>query len=78
MSSDDVRKEIAKEENPSRQQPPSLIAAHNQYTQNLINGSFRNLPPGHAKSCLYLSQHQQQITKSQRSIQSDQVNAVRF
>ncbi|XP_012286312.1 mitogen-activated protein kinase 15 isoform X2 [Orussus abietinus] len=44
-----------------------------QYAYNLMNANFRNLPPGHAKSCLYLNQQQQQMTKSQRSIQSDQV-----
>ncbi|XP_015602051.1 mitogen-activated protein kinase 15 isoform X2 [Cephus cinctus] len=49
-----------------------------QYAYNLVNGDFRNLPPGQAKSCLYLSQQQQQqpqqqLSKSQRSIQSDQV-----
>ncbi|XP_015602054.1 extracellular signal-regulated kinase 2 isoform X3 [Cephus cinctus] len=52
-----------------------------QYAYNLVNGDFRNLPPGQAKSCLYLSQQQQQqpqqqLSKSQRSIQSDQVTLV--
>ncbi|XP_033226406.1 extracellular signal-regulated kinase 2 [Belonocnema kinseyi] len=42
-----------------------------QYAYNLC-GNLKNLPPGHAKSCLYLSQ-QQPMSKSQRSIQSDQV-----
>ncbi|XP_046612006.1 mitogen-activated protein kinase 15-like isoform X1 [Neodiprion virginianus] len=43
-----------------------------QYAYNLMNGPFKNLPPGQAKSCLYLSQ-QHNLSKSQRSIQSDQV-----
>ncbi|XP_020711219.2 extracellular signal-regulated kinase 2 isoform X2 [Athalia rosae] len=46
-----------------------------QYTYAMINGPFRNLPPGQAKSCLYLSQ-QHNLSKSQRSIQSDQVTLV--
>lgn len=43
-----------------------------QYAYNLMSSNFKKMPPGQAKSCLYLSQ-QQSITKSQRSIQSDQM-----
>ncbi|XP_071635961.1 uncharacterized protein [Temnothorax longispinosus] len=45
-----------------------------QYACNLTNG---NIPPAAAKSCFYFNQQQQQqhsqLSKSQRSIQSDQV-----
>lgn len=79
-SSDDVRRETSKEDQATTKHQGSLIPpAHHHYNQSLINGSFRNIPPGQAKSCLYLSQQQQQqqqLSKSQRSIQSDQVNTV--
>ncbi|XP_017878843.1 mitogen-activated protein kinase 15 isoform X2 [Ceratina calcarata] len=42
-----------------------------QYTQNLVNGNLNNLTPSTTKSCLYFNQ-QRQLSKSQRSIQSDQ------
>ncbi|XP_051171657.1 extracellular signal-regulated kinase 2-like [Leptopilina boulardi] len=43
-----------------------------QYAYNLMSSNFKKMPPGQAKSCLYLSQ-QQSMSKSQRSIQSDQI-----
>ncbi|XP_043275381.1 mitogen-activated protein kinase 15 [Venturia canescens] len=76
-SSDDVRRDPSKEDQATTKHQGSLNPpAHHHYNQSLMNGSFRNIPPGQAKSCLYLSQQQQQqLSKSQRSIQSDQVNA---
>ncbi|XP_072765808.1 extracellular signal-regulated kinase 2 isoform X2 [Anoplolepis gracilipes] len=45
-----------------------------QYACNLANGSLGNVPPAPAKSCFYLNQQQHsQLSKSQRSIQSDQM-----
>lgn len=44
-----------------------------QYACNLANSSLGNVPPTAAKSCFYLNQQQQQLSKSQRSIQSDQM-----
>jgi len=47
-----------------------------QYACNLTNG---NIPPAAAKSCFYFNQQQQsQLSKSQRSIQSDQMAMVRI
>ncbi|XP_014615966.1 PREDICTED: putative serine/threonine-protein kinase C05D10.2 [Polistes canadensis] len=46
-----------------------------QYAYNLSNGDLRNLPAGTTKSCLCLSQQNQHLAKSQRSIQSDQMAA---
>ncbi|KAL2733834.1 mitogen-activated protein kinase 15-like isoform X1 [Vespula squamosa] len=46
-----------------------------QYAYNLSNGHLGNLPAGTTKSCLCLSQQNQHLSKSQRSIQSDQVTA---
>ncbi|XP_035725736.1 mitogen-activated protein kinase 15-like isoform X3 [Vespa mandarinia] len=46
-----------------------------QYSYNLSNGHLGNLPGGTTKSCLCLSQQNQHLSKSQRSIQSDQVTA---
>ncbi|XP_015173006.1 PREDICTED: putative serine/threonine-protein kinase C05D10.2 isoform X2 [Polistes dominula] len=46
-----------------------------QYAYNLSNGDLRNLPAGTTKSCLCLSQQNQHLSKSQRSIQSDQLAA---
>ncbi|XP_034174195.1 mitogen-activated protein kinase 15 isoform X1 [Osmia lignaria lignaria] len=43
-----------------------------QYTYNLMNGAPNNLAPNTTKSCLYINQ-QRPLSKSQRSIQSDQV-----
>ncbi|XP_066602925.1 mitogen-activated protein kinase 15 [Prorops nasuta] len=45
-----------------------------QYICNMANSNNRNIPPTAAKSCLYLSQ-QHRYSKSQRSIQSDQIIA---
>nr|KAF7429193.1 hypothetical protein H0235_005591 [Vespula pensylvanica] len=47
-----------------------------QYAYNLSNGHLGNLPAGTTKSCLCLSQQNQHLSKSQRSIQSDQVTAA--
>ncbi|XP_050464716.1 extracellular signal-regulated kinase 2 isoform X4 [Cataglyphis hispanica] len=45
-----------------------------QYACSLTNGSLGNVPPAAAKSCFYLNQQQNsQLSKSQRSIQSDQI-----
>ncbi|KAI4481573.1 hypothetical protein M0802_013930 [Mischocyttarus mexicanus] len=49
--------------------------ATSQYGYNLSNGDLRNLPTGTTKSCLCLSQQNQHLSKSQRSIQSDQMTA---
>ncbi|KOC69084.1 Putative serine/threonine-protein kinase C05D10.2 [Habropoda laboriosa] len=46
-----------------------------QYTCNFTNGNLNNLTPGGTKSCLYLNQQHRQLSKSQRSIQSDQTMA---
>ncbi|XP_043489876.1 mitogen-activated protein kinase 15 [Polistes fuscatus] len=46
-----------------------------QYAYNLSNGDLKNLPAGTTKSCLCLSQQNQHLAKSQRSIQSDQMAA---
>ncbi|XP_076766373.1 mitogen-activated protein kinase 15 isoform X1 [Xylocopa sonorina] len=43
-----------------------------QYTYNFMNGNLNNLTPSTTKSCLYLNQQHRQLSKSQRSIQSDQ------
>ncbi|XP_015124227.1 extracellular signal-regulated kinase 2 isoform X2 [Diachasma alloeum] len=77
MSSDDVRKDKEKSDSfkNSQVEGRNIIS---QYAHNLINGNFRNLPPGHAKSCQCLTQPQQQQlnNKSQRSFQSDQAAVV--
>ncbi|XP_020281716.1 putative serine/threonine-protein kinase C05D10.2 [Pseudomyrmex gracilis] len=45
-----------------------------QYTNsNLMNGNVGNIPPATVKSCFYLNQQHSQLSKSQRSIQSDQM-----
>ncbi|KAM0735928.1 Mitogen-activated protein kinase 15 [Formica fusca] len=45
-----------------------------QYACNLTNSSLGNVPPAAAKSCFYLNQQQNsKLSKSQRSIQSDQI-----
>ncbi|XP_003700809.1 mitogen-activated protein kinase 15 isoform X2 [Megachile rotundata] len=49
---------------------PTAKSVATQYTYNLMNNS--NLAPSATKSCLYINQ-QRQLSKSQRSIQSDQV-----
>ncbi|KAK2579690.1 hypothetical protein KPH14_011037 [Odynerus spinipes] len=46
-----------------------------QYAYNIMNGHLGNLPAGATKSCLCLSQQHQHLSKSQRSIRSDQVTA---
>ncbi|XP_076672039.1 mitogen-activated protein kinase 15 isoform X2 [Andrena cerasifolii] len=52
---------------------PTAKSVATQYTYNLMNGSASNLTPSATKSCLYLNQQQRPLSKSQRSIQSDQV-----
>lgn len=47
-----------------------------QYTYNLMNGNVNNLTPSTTKSCLYINQQHRPLSKSQRSIQSDQVAVV--
>ncbi|XP_012225822.2 mitogen-activated protein kinase 15 isoform X1 [Linepithema humile] len=45
-----------------------------QYACNLTNGDFGSIPLAAAKSCFYLDQqHHSQLSKSQRSIQLDQM-----
>ncbi|XP_025268161.1 mitogen-activated protein kinase 13 isoform X2 [Camponotus floridanus] len=44
-----------------------------QYACNLTNGNLGNIPPAATKSCFYLNQQHSQLSKSQRSIQSDQM-----
>ncbi|CAK9830316.1 Mitogen-activated protein kinase 15 [Anthophora retusa] len=46
-----------------------------QYTYNFTNGNLNDMAPGATKSCLYLNQQHRQLSKSQRSIQSDQTIA---
>ncbi|XP_076672042.1 extracellular signal-regulated kinase 2 isoform X4 [Andrena cerasifolii] len=53
--------------------PTAAKSVATQYTYNLMNGSASNLTPSATKSCLYLNQQQRPLSKSQRSIQSDQV-----
>lgn len=48
-----------------------------QYTHNFVNGNLTNLTPSTTKSCLYLNQQHRPLSKSQRSIQSDQPVVVR-
>ncbi|KAJ8672509.1 hypothetical protein QAD02_003768 [Eretmocerus hayati] len=47
-----------------------------QYAYNLMHGNFRNLAPTQAKSCMYLNQQQHPVSKSQCSVQSDQIISV--
>ncbi|EZA55797.1 Putative serine/threonine-protein kinase C05D10.2 [Ooceraea biroi] len=74
------------QENPLVKSRLNVRNAATQYACNVTNGSLAaNLPPATAKSCFYLNQqqhqHQQQqqqqqqslLSKSQRSIQSDQM-----
>ncbi|XP_053980414.1 mitogen-activated protein kinase 15-like isoform X2 [Hylaeus volcanicus] len=49
---------------------PSAKNVATQYTYNLINNNASNFTPSTTKSCLHINQ--QQLSKSQRSIQSDQ------
>ncbi|XP_033199944.1 uncharacterized protein LOC117162156 [Bombus vancouverensis nearcticus] len=51
---------------------PTAKSVATQYTHNFVNGSLNNLTPSTTKSCLYLNQQHRQLSKSQRSIQSDQ------
>ncbi|XP_060821574.1 mitogen-activated protein kinase 15 isoform X1 [Bombus pascuorum] len=51
---------------------PTAKSVATQYTHNFANGSLNNLTPSTTKSCLYLNQQHRQLSKSQRSIQSDQ------
>ncbi|OAD61276.1 Putative serine/threonine-protein kinase C05D10.2, partial [Eufriesea mexicana] len=52
---------------------PTAKNVATQYTYNFVNGSLNNLTPSMTKSCLYLNQQpRQSLSKSQRSIQSDQ------
>ncbi|XP_076239243.1 mitogen-activated protein kinase 15 [Calliopsis andreniformis] len=52
---------------------PTAKNVATQYTYNLMNGNANNLTPSTTKSCLYINQQHRQLSKSQRSIQSDQV-----
>ncbi|XP_043252937.1 mitogen-activated protein kinase MKC1 [Colletes gigas] len=47
--------------------------AATQYTYNSMNGNANNFTPSSTKSCLQINQQHGQLSKSQRSIQSDQV-----
>ncbi|XP_063975791.1 extracellular signal-regulated kinase 2-like [Diachasmimorpha longicaudata] len=81
-SSDDLRRDKERRDTMknSHVEGKNIIS---QYAHNLINGNFRNLPAGHAKSCQCLTQPQQQQqqqqlnNKSQRSFQSDQADVIR-
>ncbi|XP_078036414.1 extracellular signal-regulated kinase 2 isoform X3 [Augochlora pura] len=52
---------------------PTARSVATQYTYNLMNGNANNFTPSGTKSCLYINQQHRQLSKSQRSIQSDQV-----
>ncbi|XP_031842280.2 mitogen-activated protein kinase 15 isoform X1 [Nomia melanderi] len=52
---------------------PTAKSVATQYTYNLMNGNVNNFTPSGTKSCLYINQQHRQLSKSQRSIQSDQV-----
>ncbi|XP_006619718.1 mitogen-activated protein kinase 15-like isoform X1 [Apis dorsata] len=58
-------------QNPKNLRPPVKNVA-TQYTHNFVNGNLTNLTPSTTKSCLYLNQQHRPLSKSQRSIQSDQ------
>ncbi|XP_076296374.1 uncharacterized protein LOC143216810 isoform X2 [Lasioglossum baleicum] len=52
---------------------PTARSVATQYTYHLMNGNASNLTPSETKSCLYINKQHRQLSKSQRSIQSDQV-----
>ncbi|KAG7213622.1 hypothetical protein KM043_002871 [Ampulex compressa] len=74
-SCNDARKERS---GSHAQEPPTRADGKyvtTQYACNMMNGGLGRLPAGVAKSCLYLNQQHQQLSKSQRSIRSDQAPA---
>ncbi|XP_057327347.1 mitogen-activated protein kinase 15-like isoform X3 [Microplitis mediator] len=87
--SNDLRKEREFNESFKQSHNPGSKSNISQYAHNLINGNFPSIAPSHTKSCQFVSHHQHNhnhnhhhqqqqqqqssLTKSQRSVQSDQM-----
>ncbi|XP_076173587.1 extracellular signal-regulated kinase 2 isoform X2 [Ptiloglossa arizonensis] len=63
-------------QNIARNCRPTVKNTATQYTYNLMNGNANNFTPSATKSCLHINQQHGQLSKSQRSIQSDQVTVA--